>query len=91
MEKYKIKITSVDYCVEEEDVCWQFDNDTELEEDSEEYYNAIDNEIKKIKESLPQVMELDIECEKEDLEDIICDTISQETGWLINSMTYKII
>jgi hypothetical protein len=48
MEKYKIKVTSVDYCVEQEDVCWQFDNDTELEEDSEEYYNAIDNEIKKI-------------------------------------------
>jgi len=91
MKEYKIKVTSVDYCIEEEDVCWQFDNQADLEEDSDEYYDAIHQEIKRIKESLPQTMLLEIGCDKTDLEDMVVDAISNETGWLINGCTYEII
>lgn len=91
MNTYKIKVNAIDYSVEEEDVCWQFDNQADLEEDSEEYYDAIHNEIKHIKETLPQTMELEIECEEEDLGDVVCDTVSEETGWLNNSVSYEIL
>lgn len=88
---YTVKVTSVDYCVEPEDVCWQFDNQADLEEDSEEYYEAIHAKIKRIKDSLPQELELEVECDREDLDDMVCDAITEETGWLINSFDYKIL
>ena len=91
MNYYKVKTTDIDYCVEEEDVCWQFDNDLELEEDSEEYYDAIHDEIKKIKSELPQVLFLEIECEPDDLDDEVCEAVSEETGWLVNGLSYEII
>ena len=90
MRLYKVKVTSVDYCVEPEDICWQFDNDAGLDEDSDEYYDAILKEVERVKASLPQNLELDIECDPEDLDDIVCDTISEETGWLINSFSYEL-
>ena len=40
MKTYKVRAYDIEYCVEDEDVCEEFDNDTELEEDSEEYYDA---------------------------------------------------
>ena len=82
---YKIKVTSVDYCVEEEDLDLQ-----DYGEDAEDP-DIIDHEIKKIKSLLPQTLELEIECEPEDLDDQIADAISEETGWLNNSFTYDII
>ena len=91
LKEYQIKVTSVDYCVEAEDVCQEFDNDPTLEEDSEEYYDAINAKIAKIKASLPQTMDLEICCDPEDLEDQIADAISEETGWLNNSFTYDIV
>ena len=92
MVKYfRVKTTHIDYCVEEEDVCDEIANDLEIEEDSEEYYDAIHNEIKRIKETLPQELILEIECEEEDLDDMVCDAISEETGWLVNGFSYDII
>lgn len=91
METYKVKVTSVDYCIEEEDVCWQFDNDPSIEEDSEEYYDAIHKEIERIEASLPQTLELEVGCDPEDIEDMVVDAISQETGWLINNCTYEVM
>lgn len=88
---YRVLVTSVDYCVEDEDVWWQFDNDQGLEEDSEEYYNAIQDEIARIKSELPQSMELEVECEPDYLDDMVADAISDETGWLVNSFTYDIL
>ena len=93
MEKYyKVKTTSIDYCVEDEDVCEDICNDPEIEEDSEEFYDAIEAKIEEIKNSLPQELILEFyDCEREDLDDIVCDAISEETGWLVNSFTYDII
>ena len=88
---YKVKTTSIDYSVTDEDVCWQVDNDPEIEEDSEEYYDAIHAEVARIKKELPQTMELEIECEEEDLSFEVCDAVSEQTGWLVNSVSYEII
>jgi hypothetical protein len=83
MTKYQIKVTSVDYCVEDEDVIDYVSEDPTDEE--------IDNKIAEIKATLPQELDLEIECEPEDLEDILADTISEETGWLNNSFTYDVV
>ena len=90
-QNFHIRTTSIDYCIHEEDVCWQFDNQADLEEDSEEYYDAIHKEIEKIKASLPQEIDLDFECSPDELDDLIVDAIGEETGWLVNSFEYRII
>ena len=88
---YHVKTTSIDYCVEDEDVCWEIDNDPTIEEDSEEYYDAIHDRIKEIKNDLPQTLDLEIECEEEDLDYEVCEAVSEQTGWLTNGVNYKII
>lgn len=88
---YRVKITSVNYCVEEQDVCEYIDNDPEIEEDSEEYYDAIQAKIEEVKSSLPQELILEVECDRKSLEDVLVDAISEETGWLVNNFTYKIL
>jgi hypothetical protein len=80
---YKIKVTAVDYCVEDEDVIDYVEDD----EDEDE----INDKIREIKDSLPQRLDLEIECEPEDLDDMVCDAVSEETGWLNNSVTYEIV
>ena len=77
MPTYKVETTQIDYCVEDEDVCDYVNED------------QIDAEIERIKSSLPQRLELEIECEPEDLDDMVCDAIGEETGWLVNSFDYK--
>lgn len=91
MEKFKIKTRYIDYCIEEEDVCSEFDNDVTIEEDSEEYYQAINDKIKEIKDNLPQHMLINVECDKEDLDEMVCDEITNRTGWLIYGFDYDII
>lgn len=75
---YKIKVIFVDYCVEEEDF-------PDLDED--EVYEA----IIKTKEKLPQEMVFEFDCEEEVLKDLICDAITEKTGWLIYSFDYLIL
>lgn len=77
MPRFKIRTTHIDYCIEYEDVC-----DYVKEEE-------VDNEIERIKSSLPQHLELEVECDEDDLDDVVCDAISNETGWLINSFEYE--
>ena len=88
---FKVKTTKIDYCIEEEDVCSQFDNDPTIEEDSEEYYDAIHAEIKRLKEILPQEITLEIDCEADDLEDEVVEEVTEKYGWLVNSVDYVII
>lgn len=92
MSYYKVKTTSVDYCVEEEDICETFEEQhPEVEVDSDEYWEAVDTEVIRLKNSLPQTLELEIECDPEDLDDMVCDAISEETGWLVNSFAYDVL
>ena len=80
MEKvFKIKVTSVEYEVTAQDIDY-IDNDEDCEK-----------EIARIKDSLPQTMEFEIECEREDLDDLVANEISEKTGWLINGSIYEIM
>jgi hypothetical protein len=91
MKVYKVKVTSIDYCIEEEDVMEDICEDASIEEDSEEFYDAIHTKIEEIRNSLPQTMELEIECEPDELDYLVCEAVSEETGWLNYSVTYKIL
>jgi hypothetical protein len=81
---YQIKTTSIDYCVEAEDL-WFLDDVEDLTDED------FDREIERIKNELPQEVELEITCEPEDLEDEIADAIAEEIGWLVNNFGYDII
>ena len=90
--KYKVRAYDIDYSVEDEDVCAEFDNDPELETDSEEYYEAVHNKVKQILNDLPREMVLTVECdEEEDLEEEITDTITESSGWLIIGYSYDVL
>ena len=91
---FKIRTDWIDYCVEEEDVCEEICEDVTIEEDSEEFYDAIHAKIEEIKDSLPQNLELEVECDEEEidyLDELVCDEITETTGWLINGFDYKVI
>ena len=92
MNYYKVKTTDIDYCVEAEDLYEVFEEQhPEVEVDSDEYFDAIDAEIVRLKKELPQDLVLEIECEEEDLNDEVCEAVSEETGWLVNYVGYEII
>ena len=92
MNYYKVKTTDIDYCVEAEDLYEVFEEQhPEVEVDSDEYFDAIDAEIVRLKKELPQDLVLEIECEEEDLDDEVCEAVSEETGWLVNYVGYEII
>lgn len=84
MKEYQIKVTAIDYAVEEEDL----DFVEGIEDFTEEQVEA---KIAEIKSELPQELMLEITCEPEDLEDMVVDAVSEETGWLNNSVGYEII
>lgn len=88
--KYHINAYNIDYSVTEEDVCTEIDNDPTIVEDSEEYYDAIHKKISEIKSQLPSRMSFDIDCDDVyDLQDLVCNYITEKTGWLINGFNYK--
>lgn len=84
MTQFKIKAFDIEYSITAEDV-WFLDN---VENFTDEDF---DREIERIKNELPQELELEITCEPEDLEDELVDTISEETGWLIEGCSYDVI
>lgn len=90
-EEYTVKVTNIDYCIEEEDVCDEIANDASIEEDSEEYYKAIQKKIKEIKKDLPKTFTFTFECTEAELDDLIAEEISDETGWLVNSFKKEIL
>ena len=81
---FKVRTTDVDYFVSDEDVIYTMPMDDPDDEDIEDAIDAV-------KASLPQVLELEIECEPEDLDELVGDAISSKTGWLINGFNYEII
>ena len=83
MTRYYIKTKNIDYYVGYEDVV---DNDEEYVSDEE-----LNKRVALVKRTLPQELEFDVTCEKEDLDDQIADTISNITCWLINGCDYDVI
>lgn len=88
MEKYfRVKTTSIDYCVEYEDIFEGY-----WPEDQEWTDEQFEEKIDEIKNGLPQELDLEFyDCEREDLDDLVCDAISDATGWLVNSFDYDIV
>jgi len=78
---YTVKVVSIDYAIESYDVD-EFDTMSDEE---------VEAEIARVKSSLPQELELEIECEPDDLDDYVADAISDETGWLVNDCEYEIV
>lgn len=72
---YNIKVTSIEYAIEEEDLPDAMTKEELLEELPQQLTFSIDMETDDI----------------EDLEERIADEISDETGWLVSHFTYKII
>jgi len=77
---YNIHTTRILYAIENEDLDY-----CETEQDFIE-------EQARIVSELPQELDLEIDCDcKEDLEDLICDEITETTGWLIRGFEYEIV
>lgn len=89
---FKVRVTSVDYDVDYGTVAGiVHEQNKELDEDSDEFDEMVYAKIDEIKKSLPQEMELEITCEKEDLDYYVDDAISEGTNWLTNYSIYEII
>ena len=97
MSYFKIRTTDIDYHVSNDDVYEKVCEDASIEEDSDEFYEAIEKarvELEKELDFDSKMQNLEFEfydCEKEDLDELVCDAISSETGWLINGFNYEII
>lgn len=78
-KRFKILVSSIDYCITEDDLDFGADNIS-----NEDKVDAIMN-------SLPQKMSFQIECDYETLYDDIIELISEKTGQLINSIEFTII
>ena len=97
MSYFKVRTTDVDYYVSNDDVYEKVCEDASIEEDSDEFYDAIEKARTELEKELdfdPEMQNLEFEfydCEKEDLDELVCDAISSETGWLINGFNYEII
>lgn len=97
MSYFKIRTTDIDYHVSNDDVYEKVCEDASIEEDSDEFYDAIEKarvELEKELDFDPKMQNLEFEfydCKKEDLDELVCDAISSETGWLINGFKYEII
>ena len=78
---YIVKVVSVDYAIESYDV-----DEFDVMSDEE-----VEAEIARVKASLPQELELEVECKPDDLDEMVADAISNETGWLVNDCEYDIV
>lgn len=92
MNTYKVKTKEISYDVEYQDLCEQvLERNPNLDECSKEFDDLVYLEIERVKQSLPQEIDLEITCESEDLEDLVIDTVTEKTGWLINYINYKVV
>ena len=92
---YKVRTTYIDYYVTKEDVEETvLDDLDELERESiseDELDELLEQAIETTIDELPQELEFELDCQENELEDILCDWISSETGWFINYFEYVII
>lgn len=101
LEETSAEIYSADYKVRVYDISYDvnfFDiEDTVKEKYSLEYGDlgydeAAEEEIRKVKESLPKEMIVEVRsCEPDDLEDYAIDEVSDSTGWLVNYASIEIL
>lgn len=90
---YKVKLQGIDWVVEEEDVAESVLRDhPDVEEDSDEYYDLVDQYINDTKSKLPADYEVLVYNTTDDEveEDAVIDT-TDEVGWLINTVDNIIV
>lgn len=89
---FVVKTSSIDYDIDYHDVLTRVkDKYPDVLEDSDEFDDLIDLEIEEFKKELPQELTLEIECERDDLDDCVIDAITDETDWLVNDCIYTVI
>lgn len=77
----KFQITNIDWCIDKDELI----DIIEESEDSNPLTTA-----RNLLKQLPEEMEIEVTFDKnEDVDDIICDELSNKTGWLVNSFNYK--
>lgn len=82
--KYHINAYDIDYCVEAQDLDYLWPENQDWDDDD------YDKKIAEIKSKLPSRMSFDIDCDDvNDLEDLVCDYITEKSGWLINGFNYR--
>ena len=87
MEKtYIVNVDSINYAIEDEDICEYVEDLPTIEEQNKE----ADRIRKNILSKLPQQLVLEITCEKEDLEDMVINEVTEMSGWLIYGCTYHV-
>lgn len=89
---FKVKVSRVNYDVDYyscSDIVAEANPD--VEEGSDEFDQLVYAKIEEIKAKLPQEMELELECERDDLEDYLADEISEKTNWLVYDFDYSIL
>jgi hypothetical protein len=90
MKLYKIKTTKIRYFIEEEDL--EFDEFENHGMDADDYDDEVIEEmIEEVQSQLPQELEFEIDCDPDELEDLICENISDETGYLVDWFKYEIV
>jgi len=83
----KIKTTYIDYSIEPEDCIDAIPKDWAIDDPREDA--LLDAEVERLKKVLPQ--ELVFEIAEEDWEECsIADLISDETGWLVESLGFEV-
>lgn len=88
---FEVETTAIDYDVDY-NTCWDIvaEENPDIDEDSEEFDQLVYAKIDEIKEKLPQVLHLEVTCEKADLDEYVADAVSEETNWLVDAVDYKI-
>ena len=84
---HTVKARGIDYDIDYETVSG-FIRAThpELDDESDEFEAAVAAMQVKIEDDLPHTLTLEIECRKNEVEEMIGNAISDRTGWLINGV-----
>jgi len=89
---YKIKTTNISYDIGYSDINFDpYDTAFQTEEEQDEAELKADEQIQKLKESLPQELELEVEANEDDLDMYVEDAIYDKTGYMVNHSDYIII
>lgn len=76
--KFKVHVFEIDYDITAEDLI-----DYDLPENADE--EIIQTQIDQLKAGLPQDLVVEIDAEEgDDLSYLVCEAISNETGWCVN-------
>ena len=80
------EITQIEYDIDDSDL----DIDRDDYETEEDYQCALEKERENVESNLPSRLIIDIEeCDTDELEDVLTERISDETGWLVKDFVYE--